>query len=233
MLNNSLKYVIIPAAGIGSRMNLDMPKQYCKLSNNKTVLDTTISKFIDDQFFDLVIVSLKENDKSWGVSHFYNHPKVKTCIGGDTRFESVFNALRCVESIASNEDWVFVHDAARPAVNLDDIKRLYDCVSTSKEKCGILAVKAFETVKQVSNYSITKTLDRDYIWLAQTPQLSMFKLIMKAFRFCVDEKLISKITDEASALELFGVLPKVVEGSRKNIKITTKEDLEFVNMLLD
>lgn len=233
MSNKISKFVIIPAAGIGSRMDLAIPKQYSKLSNSETVLDTTISKFIDDEFFDLVIISLKESDKHWQSSMYYNHPKVKTCVGGNTRFESVYNAIQSIKNIASSEDWVFVHDAARPAVSVNDVKLLYKEVVSSECKGGILAVKAFETVKQVCNKHITKTLDRDYIWLAQTPQLAIFGELDKAFRYCIAENLISRVTDEASALELFGLSPIVVEGSRKNIKITTKEDLEFISLLLD
>ncbi|WP_244909957.1 2-C-methyl-D-erythritol 4-phosphate cytidylyltransferase [Francisella adeliensis] len=225
------RYVIIPAAGIGSRMSSDIPKQYLKLVNNHTVLDTTLSKFVEEDFFDLIIVSLKENDEYWKLSQYFNHPKVKVCKGGETRFESVFNALHSLAAV-HNDAWIFVHDAARPAISFDEIKLLYDQVLLGRDESGILAVKAFETVKKVSQKVIKETLDRSHIWLAQTPQLSRYNTLKRAFKFCVDNNLMEKITDESSALELFGLSPIIVEGSRKNIKITTKEDLEFINFFI-
>ncbi len=127
------------------------------------------------------------------------------------------------------DNWVFVHDAARPAVSLVDVTNLYESVKTSKGQCGILAISAFETVKKVSGAKVVETLDRNNIWLAQTPQLARFNHLEQAFKYCENNGLTAKVTDEASALELFGDTPIIVEGSRKNIKITTKEDLDFID----
>ena len=229
-MSNSVKYVVIPAAGIGTRMNADTPKQYIKLKNQKTILDTTISIFVNSGFFDKVIVALNKSDDYWHDSIYSNNPKVITCIGGDTRFDSVRNGLATIEQFDSaNDSWVFVHDAARPAVDLADITRLYNQVDATAAQCGILAVRAFETVKKVSSNTITETLDRDAIWLAQTPQLAKCSHLNKAFEYCQNKNLTHKITDEASALELFGDSPIIVEGSRKNIKVTTAEDLDFID----
>ena len=229
-MSSSIKIVIIPAAGIGSRMNADIPKQYIKLKNQKTILDTAISIFVNSDFFDKVIVTLNKNDDYWQGSIYSNNPKVITCIGGDTRFESVRNGLAAIKQFDStNDGWVFVHDAARPAVGLADIMRLYEQVDATAAQCGILAVRAFETVKKVSGNAITETLDRNDIWLAQTPQLAKCSQLSKAFEYCQDNHLIDRITDEASALELFGSSPIIVEGSRKNIKVTAAEDLDFID----
>jgi 2-C-methyl-D-erythritol 4-phosphate cytidylyltransferase len=225
----SNKYVIVPAAGVGNRMQLDIPKQYVKLLNGKTILDNSLEKFIDNDFFDKIFIALASDDTYWHQSTYSTHPKVIICNGGKTRFNSVYNALNTIEN-TSNDDWVFVHDAARPCVNVKDIKKLYHDTENSHSQAGILAVKAFETVKKVvAKNIISATLDRNNIWLAQTPQLSRQGQLKKAFDFCYSNNLIDKITDEASALELYGINPIVVESSRKNIKITTSDDLDFAN----
>ncbi|MED7787980.1 2-C-methyl-D-erythritol 4-phosphate cytidylyltransferase [Francisella sp. 19X1-34] len=228
----SNKYTIIPAAGIGSRMQLDIPKQYYKLANGKTILDNTLEKFIENPFFDRIFLALNSDDEFWSQSTFYNHPKINTCIGGETRFESVYNGLKAING--SSDDWVFVHDAARPCVDIQNIIELYESTKASHSQSGILAVKAFETVKKVGIKNIiVNTLDRNNIWLAQTPQLSRLGQLERSFDFCYSNDLIAKITDEASALELYGINPIVVEGSRKNIKITIQDDLDFANWQLN
>ena len=228
----SNKYVIIPAAGIGTRMQLDIPKQYYKLSNGRTILDNTLVKFIDNPLFDKIFVVIAANDNFWSDSLYYNRDKIVVCSGGATRVNSVYNALKAIDE-RKNDDWVFVHDAARPCVNIDSIVDLYQQTELSYSQAGILAVRAFETVKQVAIKNIIiKTLDRNNIWLAQTPQLSRLGQLEKAFDFCYSNNLVDKVTDEASALEIFGINPIVVECSKKNIKITTKDDLEYANWQL-
>ncbi|QIW09806.1 2-C-methyl-D-erythritol 4-phosphate cytidylyltransferase [Francisella sp. LA112445] len=228
----SNKYVIIPAAGIGSRMQLDIPKQYYKLTNGKTILDNTLKKFIDNPFFDHIFLALNSKDEFWSQSIYYNHSKIKICEGGETRFESVYNGLKSIKG--NSDDWIFVHDAARPCVDTQNIIELYESTKASHSQAGILAVKAFETVKKVGVKNIiVNTLDRNNIWLAQTPQLSRLGQLERSFDFCYSNNLINKITDEASALELYGINPIVVEGSRKNIKITTQDDLDFANWQLN
>ena len=232
MQNNS-KYIVIPASGIGSRMNLDIPKQYIKLENGKTVLDILLEKVVSMNFFTKIILALNSEDIFWQDSQFYNNQNIITCEGGATRFESVANALVFLSKYCSKDDWIFVHDAARPCITFNDIEKLYDTTKNSSSKCGILATRAFETVKSVKiDNVISQTLNRDSIWLAQTPQLAKFDLLKTAFDYCIKKSLVSKITDEASALELYNISPIVVEGSRNNIKITTQQDLDFVNWVV-
>jgi 2-C-methyl-D-erythritol 4-phosphate cytidylyltransferase len=226
----SSKYVVIPAAGIGTRMKLDIPKQYIKLRNQKTILDTTISIFVNSSFFDKVIVALNKNDQFWQDSIYSNNSKVITCTGGDTRFESVRTALTAIKQFDCEKgSWVFVHDAARPALDLTNVTMLYEQVKVAQSQCGILAIRAFETVKKVSGSKITETLDRNDIWLAQTPQLAKLGRLDQAFEYCKNKGLTDKITDEASALELFDSGPIIVEGSKRNIKVTTKDDLDYID----
>ncbi len=233
MSNNSKKILIIPAAGIGSRMQLEIPKQYLKLKNNLTILDNTLKSLLSSDFFDKVVISISKEDEYWQKSQYANNNRVLVCHGGATRFESVMNALNHLNDALDGSDWIFVHDAARPCINIDDVHNLYNQTKVSKHKCGILATKAFETVKEVLiDTNITKTINRENIWLAQTPQLATKKDLANAFDFCISNKLTDKITDESSALEMFGFSPIVVEGSRSNIKVTKQEDLEFVNFKL-
>lgn len=207
----SNKYVIIPAAGVGTRMQLDIPKQYYKLSNGKTILDNTLAKFVENSLFDKIFIAINTDDNFWSDSLYYNHNKIVVCSGGETRFDSVYNALKTIDE-RNSDDWVFVHDAARPCIDFDSIINLYQQTKISHSQAGILAVRAFETVKQVATKSIiVKTLDRNNIWLAQTPQLSRLGQLEKAFDFCYSNNLVDKVTDEASALEIFGINPIVVE----------------------
>ncbi|MBK2027341.1 2-C-methyl-D-erythritol 4-phosphate cytidylyltransferase [Allofrancisella guangzhouensis] len=215
-------------------MALDIPKQYFKLISDKTILDTTLEKFVSSDFFNKVILSLNKDDNLWKDSIYFNHPKIVTCTGGDTRFDSVYNALKQIQIKPKVTTWIFVHDAARPNVMFQDIENLYEAVKESKSKSGVLGIRAFETVKQVTSNSpitIDKTLNRDYIWLAQTPQLCELSLLYKAFEHCKLNNLAKLVTDEASALELYGVSPLITQGSRNNIKVTTQEDLELINWL--
>ena len=224
MSNNSKKILIIPAAGIGSRMQSDTPKQYIKLPNNKTILDTTLSRLLDGDFFDIVIIALNENDLYWENSIYCKNKRVVTCLGSSTRFESVNNALNSLE--LNHKDWVFVHDAARPFIKMSDVMNLFKSVIVSKSQAGILATKAIETVKEVIDGNIiNRTINRDNIWLAQTPQMSTVNNLRNAFEFCIKNNLVSQITDESSALEIYGLNPIIVEGSKSNIKITNSEDL--------
>lgn len=224
--------MIIPAAGIGARMQLDIPKQYYKLSNDKTILDNTLEKFLDSSFFDHIFLALSSEDELWSQSIYYNHPKIKICVGGATRFESVYNGLKSIKG--NSDDWIFTHDAARPCVDVQNIIDMYEQTKTSHSQAGILAVKAFETVKKVGVKNIiVNTLDRNNIWLAQTPQLSRLGQLERSFDFCYSNNLIGKVTDEASALELYGINPILIEGSKKNIKITTQDDLDFANWQLN
>ncbi|GAB4222044.1 MAG: 2-C-methyl-D-erythritol 4-phosphate cytidylyltransferase [Francisella sp.] len=226
----SSKYVIIPAAGVGSRMQLDIPKQYHKLNNDKTILDNTLEKFIANPFFDKVFIAIAKDDNYWCDSLYYGHSNIVVCNGGVTRFHSVYNALQSING--KDDDWVFVHDAARPFIDFASIKNLYEKTAASHSQAGILAYKVAATVKQAKSNVIVKTLDRNNIYLAQTPQLSRFGQLAKAFDFCYTNELVDKVTDEASALEIFGINPIIVESSNKNIKITTQDDLDYANWLV-
>jgi len=224
------KIVVLPASGIGQRMCESIPKQYIKLANNKTILDNTISSLLKDDFFDLIIIALSHNDVFWQHSCYFNHDKIHVCKGGATRFLSVYNALLLVQKLADIGDVIFVHDAVRPFVNKNDFQALLDSVLLDAQPV-ILALQATDTIKLKENDRL-KTIDRNKIFLAQTPQVARFDLFMQSFVNILDKNLENEITDEASAFERFGFKVNIVQGKKINIKITMPEDLELANFIL-
>ncbi|MPV85620.1 2-C-methyl-D-erythritol 4-phosphate cytidylyltransferase [Ostreibacterium oceani] len=218
--------LIIPAAGTGQRMQSEQPKQYLQL-NGLSLLGHSVSRFQEwasqyQHTLNTVVVLPKGDTLPSEVVG------VVTCTGGASRADSVFAGLKALASLdALSEDWVMVHDAARPLVLATDIERLYQTL-VADEVGGILAEPITATVKQAKANVIEKTLNRESLFLAQTPQMFRFGLLMQALIDC-DR---SQITDEAAAVEGLGLCPKVVLGSRQNIKITVPEDLVFAQSWL-
>ena len=225
------RIAIIPASGIGVRMKEKTPKQYIKLDNGLTILDTTIKCLLSDTFFDLVVVTLNSKDRYWKSSIHLANANIKICAGGKRRSDSVRNALIALKNVASDNDWVFVHDAVRPCINLDDVRRLHASMMVENAVGGILAQPVVDTVKEIDkNQNIIKTLSRENIYLAQTPQAFRYRTLLMAYYFCLHNNI--PVTDEASAVEALDHQPIVVNGDKKNIKVTTPEDLVLVNYFL-
>lgn len=149
---------------------------------------------------------------------------IKIVLGGPTRQESVFNALKACDS----PDFVLIHDAARPLVKTDDIRK---CLAKAKEtKAAILSVKAVDTIKKVNeSQEIIETPDRNYLWSVQTPQIFDYSLILGVHKKLAGESF----TDDAGMLEHEGILVNVVEGSYSNIKITTQNDIAIAEVLME
>ncbi|WP_119343611.1 2-C-methyl-D-erythritol 4-phosphate cytidylyltransferase [Facilibium subflavum] len=225
------RIAIVPASGFGRRMNHLIPKQYLKLDNGLTVLDTTLNQLLSGAFFDLIVVTVQREDPYWKDSIHCNNEKIKLCYGGAERRDSVRNALMGLKNFAEDDDWIFVHDAARPCVQLDDIRRLYALIRAQNQVGGILAVQATDTVKRANqDFAIDKTLDRAYIYLAQTPQVFRYRTLLMAYYFCLQNNI--TVTDDASAVEALDHQPILVEGDQRNIKITKPEDLVLANYFL-
>jgi len=141
----------------------------------------------------------------------------------------VLSALKSIRTLASDTDWVLVHDAARPCITANDIYHLIDSL-VNDDVGGILALSSHDTLKNVQGNSITGTLDRSHIWRALTPQMFRYGLLKGALEAAEGNPA---ITDEASALELQGLRPKIVEGRPDNIKITTPEDLALAQFYME
>lgn len=216
---NNEKYLVIPASGIGARMNASIPKQYLTL-NGQTVLQTTVNRLAPLGFKE-IIIAVSSQDR-WFDSLDFNVPVTKV-VGGKERVDSVLNALK---TISDPNAWVLVHDAARPCVQLNDVNRLVDqCLQTKTG--GILAVKVSDTVKKLipNNQQTISTIDRSNLWLAQTPQCFQVDQLTTAINDSLAQGV--TITDEASAIEAQGLDCQIIEGNRSNIKITMPEDLEL------
>lgn len=221
-------WAVVPAAGVGKRMQADRPKQYLPLAG-KTVIEHTLSRLVQSGAFQAVAVAISVEDPYWLELDISQHPQVITAPGGKERADSVLSALKALQGQADENDWVLVHDAARPCLTSDDIHNL---INTLKDDAvgGILALASHDTLKQIDGHNITATVDRSQIWRALTPQMFRYGMLRDALQ---DAEGNPAITDEASALELLGLQPKIVEGRPDNIKITRPEDLALAQFYME
>lgn len=220
-------WLIIPAAGIGSRMGGSLPKQYLEI-RGKTILQRTLEALCKDTHFESVLVGLSPDDSYFSKLTF-NHPNLETFIGGDERAATVLNGLERLASRASENDWVWVHDAARPLVSKDELSLLKVALRASPDG-ALLALKSVDTIKQVTDSGKVTTLDRNAIWRAQTPQVFPFEVLKSALNQSIDDGF--AITDESYACERAGFSPTLVPGKSSNVKVTVPDDLFFVEQHL-
>lgn len=206
----------------------DRPKQYLELAG-KTVIEQTLLRLLQANVFNAIAVAISSEDPYWPGLEISKHPAILTAPGGKERADSVLSALRALRNEASDNDWVLVHDAARPCITSTDIHHLIDLLQTD-EVGGILALSSHDTLKNVQDNNILGTLDRTHIFRALTPQMFRYGMLKSALEAAEGN---SAVTDEASALELTGWQPKIVEGRPDNIKITRPEDLALAHFYLE
>ena len=221
-------WAILPAAGIGRRFGSALPKQYLNLCGIPVILHS-INRLLEFQEIEKVIVSLHPDDQYWYELNIET-PKVETVLGGDKRSDSVANALESLEGIAENTDWVAVHDAVRPCLSMSDLKRI---ISELKDESigGILASPIVDTLKKTDeNMNITKTLNRNQVWSALTPQIFRYDILKKALS--AQRERSSVATDEAGAVEALGYKPRIILGEPTNIKITEEKDLALAEHII-
>jgi len=223
-------WVVIPAAGIGKRMGDDIPKQYISVCG-KTVIEHTIDNFIGRNEIENICISISESDNYWPTLPISKNEKIITTVGGNERYESVYNGLRAIQDKATENDWVLVHDAVRPCLKKSIIDRLITDIS-SHDVGGILALPCSETMKRVNNSNeVEETINRQTAWRAQTPQMFKYKKLLLAIEKVINEDIF--ITDEAMAMELSNHKPVVILGDENNIKITHKTDLKYLELFLE
>lgn len=219
-------WAVVPAAGVGARMRADRPKQYLRLGE-RTVLEHTLDCFLDHPTLKGLVVCLAEDDPYWPALASASDPRIARAGGGCERADSVLNGLLHLRSLgADDDDWVLVHDAARPNLSRSDLNLLLGELAEDPVG-GLLAVPARDTLKRADKAGrVCETVDRSVIWQAYTPQ--MFRL--GQLHRSLADALVSRanITDEASALEWAGLAPRLVEGRADNLKITRPEDLEWL-----
>lgn len=228
--NQSSRYwAVIPAAGGGTRMGINRPKQYLPL-RGRTILEWSLAPFLDHDQIDGVVLVLAKNDQEYPKLPIARHPKIVTTHGGVARADSVRAGLAVVAARTQGFDEVFVmvHDAARPCVEWDDIERLRE--EADDEHGGLLALPVTDTLKKSKQGKVSSTVDRAFIWRAQTPQIFRLDLLANSLKECAERGL--EVTDEASAMERAGYTPRLVRGRDSNIKVTYAEDLAVAEFWL-
>ena len=239
-MSNDGVWVVIPASGVGSRMQSTIPKQYLSVQG-KTVLEHTVGRFFDIPEVVGIIVVVSELDSYWSAvknnlaSNFKNKTaRLYSTQGGSERSESVLNGLAFLSDVLSvkSEQWVMVHDAARPCVNVMDVMTLLKEVRSNPDADGgILATPVKDTLKRArADGIVLETQARESLWQALTPQLFQLGALVESIQIAMKAGI--AITDEASAMEFNHKQVQLVEGSSDNIKLTTPSDLKIIDFLL-
>ncbi|MBB3322283.1 MULTISPECIES: 2-C-methyl-D-erythritol 4-phosphate cytidylyltransferase [unclassified Atlantibacter] len=217
---------VVPAAGIGSRMQSDCPKQYLTIGDH-TILEHAVASLLRHPRVGRVIVAVSPADKQFDALPLARDPRVTRVDGGRERADSVLAGLK----IAGDAAWVLVHDAARPCLHPDDLDALLAITAHSRVG-GILAAPVRDTMKrgEPGTALIAHTVERIDLWHALTPQLFPLELLRDCLIRALNEG--ATITDEASALEHCGYHPELVAGRGDNIKVTRPEDLALAAFYL-
>jgi 2-C-methyl-D-erythritol 4-phosphate cytidylyltransferase len=228
-MSNVRHWALIPAAGVGKRFGAAVPKQYLELAG-RPVIDHAIGAFVGHPAIAGCVVVLGTDDGWWDeTSRYAGNARVLRAPGGAERCHSVQNGLDALGGQAADDDWVLVHDAARPCLRRRDLDRLL--AALADEPVGaLLAVPIADTVKQAQAGRVAATLPRSALWRAYTPQAFRLGLLRAALAHAEQQDLI--VTDDASAVELLGHRPALIEGSTDNIKITRPEDLPLAAFFL-
>jgi len=222
-------WAVVPAAGIGARMQADRPKQYLLL-DNKPVLQYTLERLACHPDIEGIVIALAEHDEWWPQLELTLPCPLLIAKGGKERADSVLNALELLATKTDYDPWVLVHDAARPCLRHEDIDRMLKTL-LNHEVGGILGIPVTDTVKRVdANKTIQETVCRNGLWRAATPQMFRSQQLLKALNIAFEQGL--SVTDEASAMELTGWGPMIVEGHSDNIKITIPQDLALAQLYL-
>jgi len=223
----TFRYIaLIPAAGVGTRLGHDVPKQYLRLGAH-TMLEHSVAAMLVDARIDRVFVVVAPTDTQWQSIDWSDRVEF-LAVGGMSRAQSVFNALMTLSGRIHDDDRVLVHDAARPCLTKTELARLIDEVG-GDDGGGLLAVPLTDTLKRTEDGHVVETLDREQLWCAQTPQMFRFA----SLRAAMSAQPLHGVTDEASAIERNGNFPRLVLGSASNIKVTTEQDLMLARLILD
>jgi 2-C-methyl-D-erythritol 4-phosphate cytidylyltransferase len=225
-------YALIPAAGSGSRMGGSVEKQYMPLNSVPMIAHAMMVLAREPRITRLFVV-LSPTDKRWNNyawQGWEERIEVLRC-GGATRSETVLNGLQAMAEFCTADDWVLVHDAARPCLPDDMLGKLLDEVADDPVG-GLLAVPVADTLKRAAAESGSSprseaTVPRAGLWQAQTPQMFRHGKLVEALRAAGGD-----MTDEASAIEQLGLQPRLVESDSRNLKVTYPQDLELAGLIL-
>lgn len=228
---DSRVHVLMVAAGKGSRFGADVPKQYLTLQD-KTVLQQSVARLDVDGIDDLTLVVAKDDQMAATLEFEFTKP-IYCAIGGEERWQSVQSGVRAIrERGACDDDWVVIHDAARPCLPKADLLAVLSALKDTWHDGVILATPVVDTLKQVDGSSgqVVKTVDRNGLWQAQTPQAFRLKSLESMLDEVQERGL--NITDEASGFEMLGKSVQVVVGSRLNMKLTYADDLPLLRLMV-
>jgi 2-C-methyl-D-erythritol 4-phosphate cytidylyltransferase len=220
-------HIIIPAAGAGNRMATAIPKQYLPLCG-KPIISHCIQTFFDCPRIATINLALSAEDFFWRSLQLDHNSRLNLhYTGGDTRAQTVLNTLAAMQPNVAEDDWILVHDAARPGLTTSLLNQLLDALEHD-EVGGLLALPLADTLK-LSNADerVEKTIPREGLWQAQTPQMFRFNLLYKALA-----SFEGSPTDEAQAVEALGLQPKLIVGSLRNMKLTYPQDLALMELLM-
>jgi 2-C-methyl-D-erythritol 4-phosphate cytidylyltransferase len=226
-----VSWVIVPAAGRGLRFDALSPKQYWSVAG-RTILEHTLERLLAHPAIEAVIVALAADDARFAHLPVASDPRVQRVIGGAERADSVRAGLAALPVAVEPEHAVLVHDAARPCLRPELLDRLLACAD---EPAGaLLALPVVDTLKRSDGQSqarVVETVERQYYWRAQTPQLFPRGLLQRALDAAAREG--RQVTDEAMAVEALALAPRLVEGSEDNRKLTRPEDLALIAAWLE
>lgn len=225
-------WAIVPAAGIGKRMQSDIPKQYMSL-NGRPVIEHTINALLRNDNISGLAIALQADDNYWPEVQVASNKPVLQAAGGKERSDSVLNAINELfqyEGFNKDTDWVMVHDAVRPCLRQQDIDKLANQVKDNNG--GLLALPVRDTMKRqnTADATVNETVERENLWHALTPQYFPVLSLKNALEAAQQKNL--PITDESSAMESAGFFPRLVEGKEDNIKITRPDDLRLAGLYL-
>ena len=224
-------FAIVPAAGSGSRMASDVPKQYLAI-NGRPMLWHTLARLLQVVRIEQLLLVLSPDDVHWGA--LQEHWQALNAgdrlqvlrVGGATRADSVRHALQYLQDVLREDDWVLVHDAARACIRAEQVNTMMNTLNEDAVG-GLLALPVADTLKRADAAGrVQQTVARDGMWQAQTPQMFRYALLNKALHANPG------LTDEAGAIEAMGFAPVLVAGDASNFKITYANDLSLAAYIL-
>ena len=248
-------WAVIPAAGIGSRMGMELPKQYLPL-RGKPVIAHCLDRLTSHPKISGIVVALREDDADGAKllsNPVWNGKPLYLAAGGEQRCHSVLNALSRLASIAADDDWVLVHDAVRPCLRHSDMDKLINTLAAHPTG-GLLGVPLSDTIKRVAAddvqgralakgptnvaggrtpgaiHRVVETIARTELWRALTPQMFRLGALTRALTETIERGI--EVTDDAEAMSLTGAAPVMIEGCADNIKITQPADLALAEFYL-
>jgi 2-C-methyl-D-erythritol 4-phosphate cytidylyltransferase len=223
------RWAVVPAAGRGERFGGARPKQYVPLLG-RPVLSWSLAALLAEPSISGVVVALAPGDRRFGRLPEARDRRVRSCPGGARRELSVANALAALEGEARDEDWVLVHDAARPCLHRADLRALIDAVGADPVG-GLLALPLSDTLKAADADGCSgRTVPREGLWRALTPQMIRYGVLRRALALSIERE--RAVTDEASAVEALGMRPRLVAGRPDNIKVTLPDDRALAAAIL-